>query len=133
MPDGGVHEDFPHIANTLAELLAAKKIPPFILAGIENTQRRRDLTGSPKVAKDKEIAPVVGESEKFLLFIQDELIPEINKRYRTTSTKGITGESLAGLFVTETFLPVSYTHLDVYKRQIINSPFPPMFLWMKTS
>lgn len=113
MPDGGVHEDFPHIANTLAELLAAKKIPPFILAGIENTQRRRDLTGPTKVAKDKEIAPVVGESEKFLLFIQDELIPEINKRYRTTSTKGIIGESLAGLFVTETFLlhPESF---DIY-------------------
>ena len=45
MPDGGEKEDFPHIANTLAELIAAKKIPPTILVGIENTQRRRDLTG----------------------------------------------------------------------------------------
>ncbi|HQX41530.1 MAG TPA: hypothetical protein PK779_08220, partial [Niabella sp.] len=36
--------------------------------------------------------------------ILDELIPEINIQYRTTSVKGMIGESLAGLFVTETFL-----------------------------
>ena len=43
MPDGGIKEDFPHIANTLAKLIEEKKIPPFILVGIENTDRRRDL------------------------------------------------------------------------------------------
>lgn len=103
MPDGGLQEDFPHIANTLSELLVAKKIPPFILVGIENTERRRDLTGPTTVAKDKEIAPVVGGSANFRKFIQTELIPEINQKYRTTPQKGIIGESLAGLFVTETF------------------------------
>ena len=104
MPDGGEKEDFPHIANTLAELIAAKKIPPTILVGIENTQRRRDLTGPTEVAADKEIAPIVGGSENFRNFIKTELIPEINQQYRTTAEKGIIGESLAGLFVTETFL-----------------------------
>ena len=103
MPDGGEKEDFPHIANTLAELIAAKKIPPTILVGIENTQRRRDLTGPTEVASDKEIAPIVGGSENFRNFIKTELIPEINQKYRTTAEKGIIGESLAGLFVTETF------------------------------
>lgn len=104
MPDGGVKEDFPHIANTLSKLIAAKKVPPFILVGIENTQRRRDLTGPTQVAKDKEIAPIVGGSENFRNFIAKELIPEIDKKYRTSAEKGILGESLAGLFVTETFL-----------------------------
>ncbi len=104
MPDGGEKEDFPHIANTLAELIAAKKIPPTILVGVENTQRRRDLTGPTEVATDKEIAPIVGGSSNFRNFIKTELIPEINQKYRTTSEKGIIGESLAGLFVTETFL-----------------------------
>ena len=60
--------------------------------------------GFTEVAKDKEIAPVVGGSEKFRAFIKDELIPEINERYRTTSEKSIIGESLSGLFVVETFL-----------------------------
>lgn len=102
MADGGVKEDFPHIANTLAELIKAKKIPPFILVGIENTQRRRDLTGPTQIAKDKEIAPVVGGSENFRNFLATELIPEIDKKYRTSAEKGILGESLSGLFVTET-------------------------------
>lgn len=104
MLDGGTKEDFPHVANTLAELIKAKKIRPVILVGIENTERRRDLTGPTEVAKDKEIAPVVGGSEKFRVFVSDELFAEINKRYRTTAEKGIMGESVAGLFVVETFL-----------------------------
>ena len=104
MPDGGLKEDFPHIANTLADLISAKKIPATILVGIENTQRRRDLTGPTEVAKDKEIATIVGGSDNFRNFIKKELIPEINQKYRTTAEKGIIGESLAGLFVTETLL-----------------------------
>lgn len=104
MADGGIKdEDFPHIANTLAELIKTKKIPPMILVGIANTQRRRDLTGFTEVAKDKKIAPIVGGSEKFRAFIKEELFPEINKRYRTSSEKSIIGESLSGLFVVETF------------------------------
>jgi predicted alpha/beta superfamily hydrolase len=74
-----------------------------ILVGIENTQRRRDLTGFTEVMKDKEIAPVVGGSEKFRAFINNELFPEIDKRYRTTKEKSIIGESASGLFVMETF------------------------------
>ncbi len=35
--------------------------------------------------------------------MNDELFPEIEKRYRTTTVKSIIGESAAGLFVMETF------------------------------
>jgi len=104
MADGGIQEDFPHIANTFATLIASKSIPPMLLVGIENTQRRRDLSGPTTVKKDKEIAPVVGGSEKFRAFISDELFSEIDKRYKTTGKKGILGESLSGLFVVETFM-----------------------------
>lgn len=104
MADGGiVGEDFPHVAHTMAEMIAAKEIPPMLLVGIQNTQRRRDLTGPTEVKKDKEIAPVVGGSAAFRAFIKDELIPDIQRRYRTTDKKGILGESLSGLFVMETF------------------------------
>lgn len=105
MADGGiVEEDFPHIANTFSKLIQENKIKPFILVGIQNTQRRRDLTGPTQVKADKEIAPVVGGSQNFRAFIKEELIPEINKNYRTNSIKGILGESLSGLFVVETML-----------------------------
>lgn len=103
MPDGGIKEDFPHIANTMADLIRKGSMPPMILVGIENTQRRRDLTGPTQVKKDKKIAPVVGGSEKFRAFIDEELFPVINKQYRTTDAKGIIGESAAGLFIVETF------------------------------
>ena len=103
MPDGGIKEDFPHIANTLAKLIEEKKIPPFILVGIENTDRRRDLTGASESEDDKKYCPITDGAKDFRAFITDELIPEINKKYRTNSKKGIIGESLAGLFVMETF------------------------------
>lgn len=104
MADGGIKEDFSHIANTISELINSKKIPPMILVGIENTQRRRDLTGPTAIEEDKKIAPIIGGSEKFRAFINEELFPEINKHYRTTAVKGIIGESLSGLFVVETLL-----------------------------
>ena len=104
MPDGGIKEDFPHIANTIDKLIRSKSIPPIILVGIENTQRRRDLTGPTQVEEDKKIAPVVGESKQFRDFIREELFAEINNRFKTNGTKALLGESLAGLFVMETFL-----------------------------
>ena len=122
MADGGLKEDFPHIANTFAELINAKSIPPMILVGIENTQRRKDLTGFTEIAKDKEIAPVVGGSEKFRAFIKEELFPEINKRYRTTAEKSIIGESLSGLFVMETF----FLEPDMFDQYIA---FDPSLWW----
>ncbi|HEU4699544.1 MAG TPA: alpha/beta hydrolase-fold protein [Gemmatimonadales bacterium] len=104
MPDGGLEEDFPHVAGTIDSLIALAKIPPVIVVGIENTQRRRDMTGPTTVARDSTIAPRVGGSEAFRAFIRDELMPAVRTRYRTTDETAIVGESLAGLFVVETFL-----------------------------
>ena len=104
MPDGGTKEDFPHIANTLAKLLNEKKIPAYLLVGIENTERGRDLTGASTVKEHEHYKiPMDDGAKNFRAFITQELIPEINSRYRTTAKKGIIGESLAGLFVMETF------------------------------
>jgi hypothetical protein len=102
MLDGGIKEDFPHIANTIASLVAQKRIPPVILVGIENTQRRRDLSGPTSIEADKRIAPEIGGAENFRNFIGEELFLEINQRYRTSAVKTIIGESLAGLFIIET-------------------------------
>ena len=113
MPDGGIKEDFPHIANTLAKLLEENKIPPFILVGIENTERGRDLTGFSEAEDDKQYCPVTDGAKDFREFITEELMPEINKKYRTQPKKGIIGESLAGLFVMETFFTAPET-FDFY-------------------
>ena len=113
MPDGGIKEDFPHIANTLAQLIKENKIPPFILVGIENTERGRDLTGFSEAEHDRQYCPMTDGAKNFRAFITDELMPEINKKYRTKNKKGILGESLAGLFVIETFF-ISPESFDFY-------------------
>jgi uncharacterized protein len=77
---------------------------PFVLVGIENTQRRRDLTGPTDNEEDRKIALRVGGSQAFRRFLREELMPQVKARYRTTNETAIVGESLAGLFVVETFL-----------------------------
>jgi predicted alpha/beta superfamily hydrolase len=104
MPDGGLDEDFPHVVKTVDSLVALGAIRPVIVVGVPNTERRRDLTGPTGLKSDSAIAPHVGGSAAFRAFFQDELIPLIDKRYRTTSERAIIGESLAGLFIVETFL-----------------------------
>ena len=104
MPDGGIGEDFLHVAGLVQVLTGNGTMRPFILVGIENTQRRRDLTGPTTNAEDRKIAPKVGGSAAYRQFIREELMPQVKQRYRTTSETAIVGESLAGLFVVETLL-----------------------------
>lgn len=104
MPDGGVAEDFLHVAGLLQVLVGNGTMRPFILVGIENTARRRDLTGPTTNAEDKKIAPVVGGSAAFRRFLRTELLPAVRQRYRTTVETALVGESLAGLFTVETLL-----------------------------
>jgi uncharacterized protein len=104
MLDGGMAEDFLHVAGLVQVSVGNGTMRPFLLVGIENTQRRRDLTGPTDNAEDKKIAPRLGGSEAFRKFMRDELMPRIKRRYRATKETALMGESLAGLFVVETFL-----------------------------
>lgn len=103
MPDGGEQEDFPHVATTVDTAIRAGEMKPLIVVGIENTERRRDMTGPTQVDEDRKIAPRVGGSAAFRGFIRDELMPQVRRRYRVTDETAIIGESLAGLFIVETF------------------------------
>ena len=103
MPDGGVQEDFPHVTATVDSAIRAGQMRPVIVVGIENTERRRDMTGPTEVDDDRKIAPRVGGSAAFRAFIATELMPEVARRYRVNGERGIVGESLAGLFIVETF------------------------------
>jgi len=104
MPDGGLAEDFLHVAGLVQVLVSNGTMRPFVLVGIENTARRRDLTGPTTNPEDRKIAPRVGGAAAFRHFIRTELMPAIRQRYRTTAETAIVGESLAGLFIVETFL-----------------------------
>ena len=104
MLDGGVAEDFLHIAGLTQVSIANGTMRPFILVGVENTVRRRDLTSPSANALDQRDIPNAGGSAIFRRFLVEELIPEINQRYRVTQERVLVGESLAGLFTLETLL-----------------------------
>jgi uncharacterized protein len=122
MPDGGMAEDFLHIAGLLQVSIGNGTMRPFLLVGIENTQRRRDLSGPTENANDRKMAPQVGGSAAFRQFIRSELMPVVTGRYRTTGETAIIGESLAGLFVVETL----YLEPDLFDTYIA---FDPSLWW----
>ncbi len=126
MPDGGMAEDFLHVAGLVQISAANGTMRPFILVGIENTQRRRDLTGPTESAEDRKIAPQVGGSAAFRRFIRTELMPAVAARYRTTRETAIIGESLAGLFIVETL----FVEPDLFDTYIA---FDPSLWWNNES
>lgn len=102
MPDGGAAEDFPHVAASVDRLISEGAIAPLLLVGVENTVRRRDMTGPTQSADDLKVTSEPGGAPRFRRFFASELAPVIRARYRTTKSAGIIGESLAGLFIVET-------------------------------
>ena len=70
-----------------------RNAPEMIIVAIENTNRDRDMM--PVVAKDYPGPP---RAEAFLGFLEKELIPEIEKTYRTAQPRILQGKSLSGLF-----------------------------------
>ena len=70
-----------------------RNAPEMIIVAIENTDRNRDMM--PVVAKD---LPGPPRAEAFLGFLEKELIPDIEKTYRTAQPRLLEGKSLSGLF-----------------------------------
>jgi len=122
MPDGGVAEDFLHVAGLVQVSVGNGTMRPFLLVGIENTERRRDMTGPTTNDADRKIATRVGGSQAFRAFIRTELMPAVKRRYRTTGETAIVGESLAGLFVVETL----FLEPDLFDTYIA---FDPSLWW----
>ena len=118
--DGSADEDFIHIAGLVQFLNFpwVNKLPNSILVGIANVDRRRDLTFPTTIEKDKKDFPTTGGSEKFIDFIASELQPFIEKKYRTTPSKTIIGQSLGGLLATE----ILFKKPQLFNKYIIVSP-----------
>jgi len=103
--DGGVDQDFHHITG-LAQLgTIVGTTQDFIVVGVATKDRRNELTfraeHDPGLIADY---PTHGQSDRFRRFIADEVMPFIDAAYRTDGDEAVMGESLAGLFVLETFL-----------------------------
>lgn len=119
--DGGIEEDWLHIAGTVHFNTQPwiARFPRSIVVGIEGNTRRKDFTFPvdnidfiEKEGFQKSSFPQYGGSEKYINFIEQELQPYINQKYRTTTKKTIIGESLAGLLTTEILLNRPYLFND---------------------
>jgi len=100
MTDAGMNIN--EVGSTIDFLADSNFMPPLIVVAIANTDRVRDLTPSHAGVKHSdgsvEPFPTSGGADKFLDFIQTELVPEIEKRYATYSYRIFAGHSLGGLF-----------------------------------
>ncbi|WP_423142760.1 alpha/beta hydrolase [Parablastomonas sp. CN1-191] len=102
--DGGVDQDFIHVVGAGQLGAAWGRAQDAIVVGIATRDRRNELTGP---TADKALLakyPTAGQSARFRRFIRDEVKPMIAARYRTDGNDGVIGESLAGLFIAETWL-----------------------------
>ncbi len=84
-----------HTAGTLDFLVGYEQAPQLIIVAITHKKRSLDLT--PTHLPDKEFP--TGGGDKFLDFIEQELMPHMNKTYRIASFNLIAGHSLGGLLV----------------------------------
>jgi predicted alpha/beta superfamily hydrolase len=103
--DGGLAQDFQHISG-LAQLGALSWLTQdFIVVGVETVDRRRELAFP--VERDAELRrqyPTAGASAVFRRYLIDEVKPFVAARYRISGEDALLGESLAGLFIVETYL-----------------------------
>lgn len=102
--DGGLAQDFQHIAG-LAQLGDLSwTFEPLIVVGVETRDRRADLTTPPLDSRYRTAFPTAGESAAFRRFLAEEVIPFVEARYAAAGHRAIAGESLAGLFVVDTLV-----------------------------
>lgn len=82
----------------------SNRMPASIVIGITSNKRDRDLTTTPdKNWQPPMPIPVAGGADKFLNYVEKELIPYVQKNYRTQPLRTIIGHSLGGLFALHSF------------------------------
>ena len=89
--------DVPLYSRSVATLATLERdgLAPMILVGVENRNRVRDMT--PVERPDIYVGG--GGAPAFLRFIETELVPFVEARWRVGPTRILYGESYGGLFV----------------------------------
>ncbi|MBF4518889.1 alpha/beta hydrolase [Flavobacterium sp. ANB] len=108
--DGGSH--FKYVSEMVDFLsdFETNFISKMIVVGIPNTNRGRDFTPTFDLKENG--------AEKFLGFIKDELVPYIDKNYRTQPYRILEAHSLGGLFG----IYANETAPNLFQASIIISP-----------
>jgi predicted alpha/beta superfamily hydrolase len=95
-----------HTADKINVLSDAGLVPAAIVVGLPNTRGNRERDQTPpfmrRIVDDEESA--YGAGDKFLSFIEKELIPFIDNNYRTSGYRTLSGNSRGGLLVLYSFM-----------------------------
>jgi hypothetical protein len=101
---------------------ATYAVPEMIVVAIPNTDRTRDMTptrvGVGFDGKPTDAFKTSGGMGTFFTFIKSELIPQVERTYRTTSYRVFIGHSLGGI----TALNALYTMPDVFNAYVAIDP-----------
>jgi predicted alpha/beta superfamily hydrolase len=120
MTDGD--RQLPHTAATVDFLSREGRMPEVIVVGISNTDRTRDLTPThvETLQQDGRTLqfPTSGGGAKFLSFIETEVIPYVEKNYRTQPYRVFAGHSFGGLFALQSL----FTRPRLFNAVIAVSP-----------
>ena len=110
--DGSLDEDLVHVVGLTQFFVLQFQMPPAIVVGIANVDRKRDFTFPTTIAEDQAAFPTTGHSAAFRAFLAEELLPYVQAHFRTTDTRYLIGQSLGGLLATEVLLrqPTLFTH-----------------------
>jgi predicted alpha/beta superfamily hydrolase/Flp pilus assembly protein TadD len=109
-----VYNYFMDAAMNTQKLGSTGEMPPVIIIGVANTNRYRDLLPAKKRGRDEG-----GGADKFLQFIDEELIPHIDKTYRTKKFRILAGPQAAAVFSLYTLI----TKPDLFDVFISENPF----------
>lgn len=118
--DGSIEEDFLHVAGLVQfnSFSWINRIPKSILVGIATVDRRRDFTFPSTLPDERQRYPTTGQSTRFISFIEKELQPFIEKKYKANTDRMLIGQSLGGLLATEVLLKKP----SLFNRFVIVSP-----------
>ncbi len=120
LTDGNAH--LAHTVATIDFLARAGRMPELIIVAINNTDRTRDLTPTNASMKRDDgspaLLPTSGGADKFLKFIETELIPSIESDYRVQPYRIFAGHSFGGLFALHAML----TRPELFNAFIAVSP-----------
>lgn len=109
--DGDIHrfKGFVGVLESLSTDTLERQVQESIVISIPNTNRTRDLT--PSSLKEWKFKGRVldtfeksGNANQFANFLEKELIPNIESKYRVSNKRVLVGESFGGLFAANTLL-----------------------------
>jgi predicted alpha/beta superfamily hydrolase len=109
-----VYNYFADAARITERLGPTGEMPPLIIIGVANTNRYRDLL--PIKTRDRSEG---GGSDNFLRFLEDELIPHVDKTYRTKNFRILAGPQAAAVFSLYALL----TKPGLFQAVISENPF----------